>query len=250
MIQRFVVSALSFAALVSTAYADEFSTVTSWGGFYAGGNIGYGWSRDDSEKTTGNDFATQINVALGTIPSSRKLDRDGVTAGGQLGYNWVFPTLGGVTLVTGVEADIAYLDSSASSQGTFAFGVQGQYKQSLDYLGTVRGRLGFASDNILVYATGGLAYGETSYSHNVLSNQTPPKTIWGGSQSGMQAGWAAGAGVEYALSANWSLKAEWLHYDLGSQSVKLQGGLGAPHTLTDKVSTEGDLVRTGLNYHF
>ncbi len=250
MISKILGALTIIAVQTIPACADELSTITNWGGFYAGGNVGYGWSRADREQTTGNDFATQINIAFGTIPSSRSLPRDGVTAGGQLGYNWVLPPMGGVTLVTGVEADIAYMDSSTTSEGAFALGVRGEYKQTLDYLGTVRGRLGFASDSMLVYGTAGFAYGETSYTHDVQSNQTPPQTIWGGSQSAMQTGWAAGAGVEYALCASWTLKAEWLHYDLGTKSVKLEGGLGKPFSLTDRYATEGDLVRTGLNYRF
>lgn len=248
---RSVVAALTvIGSFAAPAFADELGSITSWEGFYAGGNVGYGWSRNDREKTTGNDFVTEANIAAGTIPSSRKLERDGVTAGGQLGYNWVFPSTSGVNLVAGVEADIAYTDSSVSNQGSFFHNVQGAYKQELDYLGTVRGRLGFASNNILVYGTGGFAYGKTGYSHDVLSNQTPPQTIWGGSQNGMQTGWAAGAGVEYALCSHWTWRGEWLHYDLGTKSVDLEGGLAKPFSLTDKYSTAGDLLRTGLNYRF
>ncbi len=87
--------------------------------------------------------------------------------------------------------------------------------QQIDYFGTLRGRLGFTpADRLLLYVTGGLAYGYVSSSTNLFAGGTS----FSDSSSEMQVGWALGTGGEYALTNNWSVKLEYLYIDLGSMS--------------------------------
>jgi outer membrane immunogenic protein len=113
------------------------------------------------------------------------------------------------------------------------------------------GRAYAAMDNLLVYATGGLALGASDYGANIrrsafLLNYTVPA-----STTTTKFGWTVGGGFEYALPKNWSIKAEYLYYDLGSASITgnliIAGIVTAPQA-TYTFATRGSIVRLGLNY--
>src|SRR5271165_847298 len=130
-------------------YKDTYVPVASWTGFYAGVNGGGAWSEFSNQLAC--PFVTGCNTGFGGLSPS------GGFGGGQIGYNWQ-----GVWhphLVLGVEADFqgAGIDDSKTVSGT-------TFKSSLDYFGTVRGRIGYAFDRALVYATGGFAYGDVKNS--------------------------------------------------------------------------------------
>lgn len=165
----------------------------SWMGPYIGGNLGYGWG-------------TVTNS--GTNPS-------GVLGGVQAGYNYQSGQL-----VVGIEGDLQL----NSSDDTFA-----NYKFSNPWFGTVRGRLGYAFNNILLYGTGGLAFGSTKFSSN------------GFSETQTSAGWTLGVGAEFALTQNWSAKVEYLYVDLGEKNFMMTA---FPHDY--QFST----IRVGVNYRF
>ena len=121
--------------------------------------------------------------------------------------------------------------------GTTAGGYPFTSKESIDWFGTVRGRLGFAVGNALVYGTGGFAYGNVNQ-HAVnggdvfVSNTT-------------QTGYAAGGGVEYKFTPAWSVKAEYQYIDFGSQKLTDSVGL-----TTNPIDTNLQTARIGLNYRF
>jgi outer membrane immunogenic protein len=137
----------------------------------------------------------------------------------------------------------------------------------LDYLGTVRGRLGWlATPTFLLYGTGGLAYGgvhsSTSINFNSTSVNGNVPGVGSGSFSDTRAGWTAGAGFEWKFFPSWSAKLEYLHYDLGSVTYATGGfsidigptnfpggGIAAIATSTTE-HFRGDIVRAGLNYQF
>src|SRR5207237_3144622 len=168
--------------------------------------------------------ATGLNAS---IPAHR----DGFIGGGQIGYNWQAGNF-----VAGVEADIQWLSGRGS--GTVATSIPlptfpGNFinttlaaTNSVDWLGTLRGRAGFTlAPAFLIYATGGLAYGEAKSSTAINQVLVGPAT--GGANapyasvanfSETRVGWTAGAGGEWMFSGNWSAKLEYLHYDLGSVS--------------------------------
>ena len=115
----------------------------------------------------------------------------------------------------------------------------------LDWFGTARGRIGFLpAERILLYATGGLAYGNFSG-----SSWTLPMNI--GTWSKLNAGWTVGAGVESALGANWSVKFEYLYMDLGNVGGSYCGPVGS-ETSEVRFNTKftDNIVRVGLNYKF
>lgn len=165
----------------------------SWAGPYVGGNIGYAWG-----STT--NFPTEPN---------------GVAGGIQGGYNWQYGQF-----VIGGEIDF----QASGAEDRFA-----AWKFSNPFFGTVRGRVGYAMNNILVYATGGLAYGN-------LRLNAP-----GATESQWNAGWTIGAGAEVGLTQNWSAKAEYLYVDLSDSRFAITG---LPHAYGFSV------FRLGVNYRF
>jgi outer membrane immunogenic protein len=131
--------------------------------------------------------------------------------------------------VAGLEADLDYSNLQKTDAATGAPYVGGilttTVATSLDWFGTVRGRLGVLPvDNVLLYATGGLAYGSLRTT-TTGSNISPFNCDGGhiycatGSTSGISVGWTVGGGIEYAFARNWTVKAEYLYLDLGNRSV-------------------------------
>ena len=163
-----------------------------WTGLYAGLNLGYQWGS-----------ATHS----GANPS-------GVMGGIQGGYNW---QLG--QFVLGVESDL----QASAADDLFA-----AWRFSNPWFGTVRGRAGYALNNVMFYASFGLAYGGGTV------------RMGGASESNTHVGWAAGGGMEVGLGPNWSAKAEYLFIDLNDQNYRLFGNTGF----------ESSLMRLGANYRF
>src|SRR6266576_1159398 len=149
----------------------------NWNGAYVGVNLGYQW---------------------GKVTNWGSAEPSGVAGGGQIGYNWhVHPNW-----VLGIEADI----QASGANDTFA-----AYKFSNPWFGTVRGRAGYAMNNVLFYGTGGLAFGE-------LRGET-----FGLSESHTNAGWTAGAGAEFGFAPNWSAKIEYLYVELANSTYTITG---------------------------
>ena len=145
-------------------------------------------------------------------------------------------------------------------------------QQSTDWYGTVRGRVGWlATPNLLLFGTGGFAYGRVADSANVAFSQnlglTFPPTFVGinclagscfpGSSSAIRTGWTAGGGLEWLLDQHWSAKVEYQFVDLGTQTVQLiaQNNFATitPFTPSSFSATFHDrfnVVRLGLNYRF
>lgn len=210
--------------------------VYDWSGIYLGVHAGYAW---------GEAEGTDINGWLDfpDYESSLTADGDGLTAGGQIGYNMQLDSL-----VFGVEADLSYLDVSGSETSSIA---SDNHVVSDDgYLGTLRARLGFAADRFMIYATGGLAVGDTG-------------SKWvddGGAfqfelDTDSQLGWVAGGGVEYAATDSISVKAEYLYYDLGTEDLHYSGGppgFCSPfgEGCDFEIKNTGSIARLGVNFHF
>jgi outer membrane immunogenic protein len=176
-----------------------------WDGLYVGGNIGYG--------------ATDFDVRASNFGALTSEHASGVVGGFQLGYNKQFGTF-----VLGLETDI----DLTSIEKTDAFGVD----TKLPWFGTTRARLGFLlNPSLLLYGTGGAAYGQAKVS------------VPGASVTIPGVGWVAGAGLQYALTRQWSIGAEYLHLELDGPS-----GTAGGITINTKAAT--DLGRATLNYKF
>jgi outer membrane immunogenic protein len=226
------------------AYAPMFT----WTGFYVGVNAGYNWS-DSASKVRFSNGGLPL-ASAGLLPGSFDVGGDGFTGGVQGGYNYQIGQF-----VVGLEADINYVDSKKSQSYVLpAIGVVGvsTAQGELEYLGTVRGRLGFAYDRALIYATGGLAYGSVKGS-SAFSVPALAAT-WNGAKSDTRTGFAVGGGLEYAFTNNLTGKLEYLYYDLGKKNYTVAAsngaaaGTGAFYNLSQE--TKGSIVRAGLNYKF
>lgn len=169
------------------------SPIFNWGGVYAGVNIGYQW---------------------GDVTNSA-VNPSGVAGGAQIGYNWQSGQF-----VFGAETDLQL----SSADDTFA-----PWKFSNPWFGTLRGRIGYAFNNILIFGTAGLAYGDLT------------AEMGGIDETATQVGWTGGLGVEVGLNPNWSAKVEYLYMDLANRSYTLTG---------TENGLESSLLRIGVNYHF
>jgi outer membrane immunogenic protein len=243
----------------------------SWEGLYLGANAGYELGSESNLDPGASgvqsgvfiDGPAQLAAQLaGLAPLG--LNTKGSLGGGQIGYNWQVGAF-----VWGIETDFdgTRISGSAARRsnnpvfGFPPFSVQTNLSgsQSLDSLGTFRGRIGWTPfDRNLFYATGGLAYGHASSS--VVASQIEllgdTFTSSSGSATKMLSGWTIGGGWEWALAANWSIKTEYLHYDLGTLHYAANpifgiAFMGPPFTLTTfNPSTEftGSIFRIGLNW--
>jgi outer membrane immunogenic protein len=276
-------SAADLAPVYTKAPPIEVAPACVWCGFYVGGNVGYA----GSESTSVNSSAVVTNpgvvtpgalaaaeAALGTgIPVG---SRNGIIGGGQFGYNFQSGRF-----VAGFEADIQGLSGRATGTSVTSVLADGgaipgsatlTATNSVNWLGTVRGRIGIAAaPNFLIYGTGGLAYGGVNSSTGINQAFSGPAaavlglngtSLASGNFSETRVGWTVGAGGEWMFTSNWSAKLEYLHYDLGSANYGTTvnnfatGGITLAGTLlytlgqSSSTNFRGDIVRVGLNYKF
>jgi len=253
------------SSLVACEFADAAgaSPVYSWTGAYAGGNVGFGLGESDSTAAV-----TGLGVGRFAFTRSDPLTLFGVLGGGQIGYNWqVSPKW-----VAGLEADWqgsserasqSYSDAYSGSGGLLGVVATGtgnaNYDASVPWFGTVRGRVGYALDRLLIYGTGGLAYGEVRLGGTSMDSgstlgvffppapPTPYSVSAPFSTSRVNVGWTLGAGVEGPLMEHWTRKAEYLYVDLGSLNLS---AASAPIAVNVHANFTDNIVRAGLNYKF
>lgn len=221
-----------------------------WNKCYAGVSGGYITSTSQRTSISPNDPDLLLSQTLGNVPTSLSSDPDGGIIGGTLGCNYQTGSL-----VLGGETDLSYTSLRSTSAVTLgAFNVTTTYHQEMQAFGTVRGRLGYAAGPTLFYATGGLAYGDLKQSATILPG--PAGVLLGGAQLAgsrdeWRVGWTVGAGIEHMISADWSIKAEYLYYDLGRSSLVASTFAGGPNESgTFSHRNDGHIVRAGINYQF
>lgn len=254
----------------------------TWTGFYVGTLSGYSFGGTQNILTRGNNNGaggltdTQLNVAQGRRPARINASRDDFTSfGGGGGYDYQFSP--GSGFVVGLAADATLMDlgrrrayaSPAQAANAFIPDVS-SFRQQLDYLATVRGRIGYAFDRVLVYGTGGLAFGDVFYRSSFYRN-TDGALAYLGRYSDTATGYTYGGGAEYALPVDSFLnkfsllnyvplfksdavtvKVEFLHYDLGSRNVLVSPQIagGPTGSYTSRFKTEGNIIRGGFTYRF
>ncbi len=163
-------------------------------------------------------------------------DTKGFLAGGTLGANFQAGAF-----VLGVEADLDWTDINGSTATTNT--VCPSCKTSNDWLGTARARVGYAADRVLIFLTGGAAFGNVEAT--VPAALHPPG---GASNDTTQFGWTGGGGVEVALAQNWTAKIEYLYVDLENGSCTT--ACGAATGTSVAVSFKESLIRAGVNFKF
>lgn len=207
-------------------YVPPAPPVYNWGGIYVGINGGYGFGSSDWEPSGG--------TATGNF------DINGPLVGGTIGANFQSGQF-----VFGVEADGDWADLSGSTTNTTTCGggTSCTFQTSDDWLATIRGRVGYAFDRVLLYGTGGGAVGD------VKSTLTSPG-LTSVSSSSTEFGWTAGAGVEFALTDNITAKVEYLFVDLSNGSFGCTAGGACSGTTTVPVTFDASLIRAGLNFKF
>jgi outer membrane immunogenic protein len=222
-----------------------------WTGIYIGANVGFGLgqSSDTSALSAGPVLFSDTN----------RSKMDGVVGGAQIGYNWQMQNW-----LWGVESDFQGTGQRSTHSFTCPSGVCTAFvgvppvllpgpalpvslTQQLDWFGTVRLRGGFLmSPNVLLYATGGLAYGQVN-SHSTLVGTTTSSII--------RPGWTVGAGIEGVIVGDWTAKLEYLYVDLGRVSDTLNSAVVSPDGITLLLGSfsshvTDNIVRVGFNYKF
>jgi outer membrane immunogenic protein len=212
----------------------------SWTGFYVGALASYAWQDPSSKCANGNflcNDADFVNLHYSLKPS-------GFMGGVLTGYNWEFNS----GLLLGVEADISKSNVSNSVSGTDV-GVF-IHKVSSDYeaFGTARGRIGYAAGPALFYATAGLAWAKMNDSYTEWPN---PNEFRKQSDDTSRFGWVAGVGIEYAVTRNITIKAEYIHADLGHSTMDVgYTGYSDPGDYLAKFNHSLDIVRSAVSYKF
>ncbi len=235
---RHAISVLAVAAALTagSAYAADLPSrkeapiyvpppVFSWTGPYAGLNLGGGWV--DQHHDNWNNWGGFGGFGWG---NNNNGSNAGVVGGLQIGYNYQFSPL----FVVGLETDFQGTSIGSHSNNNWWGGAGGE---SLPWFGTVRGRAGIAllDSRLLIYGTGGFAYGEV---HR-------PWSWWSNNNNNIRTGWTAGGGIEYAFLPNWSAKIEYLYTDLSNNNNN-NWGWGFENRRHTRINT----VRAGVNYHF
>jgi outer membrane immunogenic protein len=231
-----------------------------WSGFYAGAVAGYGWgSAPAAEAPASGPLGAFMAQFFGRLlPTALSPRMSNGVGGGEIGFNWQFDRI-----VAGFETDISSgmrgQDSLFVPPSAHADGMITTQSNRLDWLGTARARLGWmATSETLLFGTGGLAYGGAHASTTIFD--TVPGACPGlnafcstGSSSQTLIGWTLGAGVESRMTPNWSVKVEYLYFDLGhmtDSALTTLPQLAGMGTVTAASNFRGSIVRAGINYHF
>ncbi|MGR6467284.1 outer membrane protein [Rhizobium sp. PAMB 3182] len=229
-------AAAVFAAACPHAYAQDIlgpGSAYNWSGFYAGTFAGGGKAKSDITSHT-EGYNTNTSFSLG-------LSDGAATFGSFAGFNF---QAGNVVL--GAETDLGLFNASGDGSVGRYDGLDGGFDMNL--LGSTRGRVGLAWQNLLIYATGGLAYTDGKYSwtthHNYYSSAS--------GEHDFRFGYVVGGGAEYGITPNLSVRAEALYYDFGKK--KIDGLLSGGETGTALEQVSGTLsatvARIGITYRF
>jgi high affinity Mn2+ porin len=217
----------AFPAEVSTGAVRKTALASpgyDWTGFYVGGHVGYtrGSAHAELIDPAGNPGASDFTSSFGSL-----------SGGVQVGYNQLFSS----RIVLGVEADASFLNYLAADDVAWSrLTPRADVSQKIDYMATLRGRLGYAFPRWLIYATGGFAWSLGRFLENPGVVDDIDKALH------LYKGWAAGAGAEFVVAPSWTAKLEYLYRSFGREDVLFPSGI-APSS-----SFDIHAIRLGLNY--
>jgi outer membrane immunogenic protein len=190
--------------------------IPTWQGFYIGGHAGGGWIKDGDS---------------------------GFIGGGQIGYNWQFAP----NWLIGVEGDFTWTDLGQSSTLFVPPGTTLSASANLNWLASVRGRLGYTWDRYMLYFTGGGAWADLDGSATLTVAGVGAASATAGARA---SGWVIGGGGEWMFAPNWSFGVEYLHYTFDSVSGTVAGPAGTASFNFGSGDAQVDVVRARLNYKF
>ena len=243
--------ALLSITLPLLASADE----TNWAGPYFGLNAGYGWGKSDVSTTTVFSPTGYFNST--SVPAINKLSDGTIKPKGWLGGLTAGYGFQSGAVVSGVELDLDALSMDESRRYTATYPCcapstfTNTQKVKADWLLSARGRVGYAVNQSLFYATGGLGATQLK-SQNHFTDNFGPGANESSSESKTKYGWVLGLGYEHAMQNNWSIKAEYLHADFGhvsstSNNLRWFGVSWPTNTFSNSANLGIDLFRIGIN---
>lgn len=223
----------------------------TWTGFYIGGHVGYG------EMTDRGDIRNEVSNQ--SIRVNRRDDT--IAGGGQIGYNL---QIGNGPMVVGIEGDVTAGDFKAKGPETLTVSqtqIFAMNRDDVDLIATVKGRIGYAIDRTLLYATGGLAIrdGETTRTQYATSTFDVPfssRPTYVDKVHDTPLGYAVGAGIQYAFADHWSVKAEYNYLQFDDVTATYPHGLAVVEDANSfqarrtNFSEQFHLAKVGVNYQF
>lgn len=237
LFNHLTLTSLALGVLANGAVAADFTEpVVDWNGFYAGVHAGWGWSDLDYSIADGSDFSNPPEF------EGYSIDADGPLAGVQAGFNWQIDNF-----VLGVEGDASWsgidggFNAIDTPGDTYFFNADSE----INWLASLRGRVGLTWDKVLFYGTGGVAF--TDVDTKVVSDW--PGSVENYSDLTSHTGWVAGAGVEVMFTDNITGRLEYLHYEFGEKDFFVDSG-DVGYDLDGSVDLDVDVVRAGINVLF
>jgi|EndMetStandDraft_9_1072997.scaffolds.fasta_scaffold24003_2 outer membrane immunogenic protein len=250
---RALTIAVGLTGLVTSAVAADLpvrpapppAPIFSWTGFYFGPHIGGGWANGDAQTVSGPEPGF-------FDPFRSNLNGTGVVAGGQVGFNWQLAP----NWVIGWEGDVSgtTIDKTATQNTATILSVplipasSLTLTRNINWLASVRGRIGVSWDRALLYFTGGVAWAGVTFQADLHRPILPD--IFAVSVGDTRTGWVIGGGLEYAFeNTNWTMRGEFLHYQFDGFSVDAPpfNGFTAQDTLGN---FNVNVVRVGFNYKY
>ena len=251
--------AADMAARTYTKAPVMIEQVYNWTGFYIGGDIG---GANVSHNFISNFSQPNPSPALANNVQRNSFSGTSVAAGIHAGYNWQFAP----HLVAGLEGDWQWVRSShsfcrqteilslACVDDELNNGGFGTVSGRLNSVATARARLGWTVDQVMLYGTGGAAFADVKSSLSLTClaggcGRDSTRLAGSVNSSTVQTGWVAGAGIEWMVSRNWIVRAEYQHIDLGDVSARFSPACGGC-TLSSSQNLRLDIGRAGLSYKF
>ena len=255
-------SATETSSDIETAVRPNEPQNYDWTGPYVGAHLGYLWG--DSSWTAHGAAGPNLTGSLSFYKGFNFSKGTGSYFGGfQAGYNYMLPSW----IVVGVEGEVSFPNSVRGTQMISSAAVgEASYSETVEYMGTLRGRLGYSFDPWLLYATTGFAWARDQFTREQLSG-TPlgGSAVAGTAESALRwrTGWTVGAGVEVPFAPNWTGKLEYLFSDFGSTGVKFPAGaqrfdsdlrlhevwLGVNYRFGDEAAEANSLLTDRLSFH-
>ena len=264
MIRKFLLASVGAIVLTGSAFAADLPSrapppvylppppIFTWTGIYVGGQIGYAWTSGNNQFTGFDPFfdgGTFLSSSIGGTPS-------GVIGGGHVGYQLQLPQWSWFSssgIVIGLEGSVDGTSLSNTAAAFFPDGTIVTAQSRADIQGSIRGRLGIAWDRALIYGTGGVAFGgfntNVSIANTGFLNGGVP-FFANGSVSSTRVGWTVGGGIDYAVTNNWSIFAEYRYTNWGSIRENNFGLLTGGEFFNGNRHINQNQVQVGFSYKF